>query len=110
MQKYIQINEETLKALVSGKCVEGSLHRDQWTGEITFKPYNRLSRNHKSQDVMLYRSTNGWLKESRQRRKMWISVPKNIGMCRDAVALLAESREMAEFLHERGEEMEGGLV
>ncbi|MBR4919865.1 MAG: hypothetical protein IKZ62_00890 [Prevotella sp.] len=110
MRKNIQINEETLEALISGKCVEGSLHRDQWTGEITFRAYKRLSRNHKVQDVMLYRSANGWLKESRMRRKMWISVPKDMGMCKDAVTMLAECREMAEFLHERGDEMEGGCL
>ena len=46
-KKYIQIEEEVLVRLVEGKYVEGSLHRDKWTGQITFRAYNRQSRKRK---------------------------------------------------------------
>ena len=34
MRKYIEIPLEVLEHLVEGKYVEGSLHRDAWTGKI----------------------------------------------------------------------------
>jgi hypothetical protein len=36
VKKYIELSEEVIARLVSGKCVEGSLHRDKWTGKVTF--------------------------------------------------------------------------
>ena len=44
MKKYIAIEEEVLARLVLGKCVEGRLFRDKWTGVITFNAYNRQPR------------------------------------------------------------------
>ena len=107
MKKYIEISEETVNALLQGKRVEGSLRMTE--RGLAFKTYQRKPRVYNNApDILLYRSANGWLKESKQRRKIWISVPSDMGMCRDAVTMLAECREMAEYLNERGEEMEGG--
>ena len=41
MKKYIIIDEEVIERLVEGKYVEGSLHRDKWTGAITFNAWKR---------------------------------------------------------------------
>ena len=46
MKKYIEIEMGVLERLVDGKCVEGSLRRNEWTGKICFRAYNRQSRNH----------------------------------------------------------------
>ena len=78
MKKLILIDEEVLARLVCGKCVEGSLHRDQWTGAITFKAFNRKPRG--SQDRVICQLESGWLKESSKRIKFFSSVKKELGV------------------------------
>ena len=75
MKKYIVIEEEVLVRLVSGKYVEGSLHRDKWTGMITFNAYNRLPRK-RQKDRMVKKLSWGWVKESMERIKVFGSFPK----------------------------------
>ncbi len=75
MKKYIEIEEEVLVRLVSGKYVEGSLHRDKWTSVITFNAYNRLPRK-RQKDALLKKTPWGWVKESMERIKVFGSFPK----------------------------------
>ena len=79
MKKYIELPEEVIARLVDGKCVEGSLHRDEWTGRVTFKAYNRQNRGRKP-DRLICPLETGWLKESRQRIKFFSSVKKELGV------------------------------
>ena len=75
MKKYIAIEEEVLVRLVSGKYVKGSLHRDKWTGIITFNAYNRQPRKCEK-DRLLKKLPWGWVKESIERIKVFGSFPK----------------------------------
>ena len=75
MKKYIAIEEEVLVRLVSGKYVEGSLHRDKWTGIITFNAYNRQPRKCEK-DRLVKKLPWGWVKESIERIKVFGSFPK----------------------------------
>ena len=77
MRKYVEIPLEVLERLVEGKCVEGSLRRDEWTGKVTFKTYNRQPRLR--HDRVVCQLENGWLKESPQRYKFYNSVKKGLG-------------------------------
>ena len=77
MRKYVEIPLEVMERLVEGKCVEGSLRRDQWTGVVTFKAFNRKPRG--SQDKVICQLENGWLKESPRRIKFYNSVKKELG-------------------------------
>ena len=79
IKKYIQIEEEVLVRLVEGKYVEGSLHRDKWTGMITFNAYNRLPRK-RQKDELLKKTPWGWLKASIERVKRYSSVPKDLSL------------------------------
>ena len=67
---------EVMERLVEGKCVEGSLRRDEWTGKVTFKAYQRQSRTR--QERVVCQLENGWLKESPQRYKFFSSVKKDL--------------------------------
>ena len=60
MKKYIDIPLETLERLVEGKCVEGSLRRDQFTGVITFNAYNRQPRK-RHRDKLIKKLPWGWV-------------------------------------------------
>ena len=77
MKKYIEISEEALARLVCGKCVEGSLHRDQWTGRISFLAYNRQPRK-RQKDLLVKKTPWGWLKASVARYKRYTSVPQDL--------------------------------
>ena len=77
MKKYIELSDEVIARLVSGKCVEGSLRRDEWTGKVTFRAYQRQPREHHERVVC--QLENGWLKESPLRYKFYNSVRKDLG-------------------------------
>ena len=77
MRKYVEIPLEVLERLVEGKCVEGSLRRDEWTGKVTFRAYQRQPRQR--HDRVVCQLENGWLKESPQRYKFYSSVKKELG-------------------------------
>ncbi len=66
-----------MERLVEGRCVEGSLRRDEWTGKVTFKAYNRQPRDRHERVVC--QLENGWLKETPQRYKFFNSVKKSMG-------------------------------
>ena len=66
-----------MERLVEGKCVEGSLRRDEWTGKVTFRAYQRQPRDRHERVVC--HLENGWLKESPQRYKFYTSAKKTLG-------------------------------
>ena len=111
LKKVILIDEETLKALMEGKRVEGAIRKTQ--DGLVFKAYKRQRCGSYQPDTILYQAGCGHLKESKQRYKMWLSVPKAMGMNRAAI-LLADQRdqstEITDYLYDRGNKVEGGLI
>jgi len=93
MRKYIELSEEVIARLVCGKCVEGSLHRDRWTGKVTFRAYQRMPRI-RVQDRMVKKLPWGWVKESIERIKRYSSVPKEMTLA-EKLAVLDEENELA---------------
>ena len=88
MKKFIELSEEVIARLVNGKCVEGSLRRDEWTGKVTFRAFNRQPRK-RFKDVLIKKLPWGWLKESQERIKLFGSFPKDVGTAR-VMSLLDE--------------------
>ncbi len=76
MKKYIELSDEVIARLVEGKCVEGSLRRDEWTGKVTFRAYQRLSRI-RQKDHLVKKLPWGWVRESLERIKVFGSFPKD---------------------------------
>ena len=76
-----------------GKYVEGSLHRDKWTGQITFRAYNRQSRKRKKDKLIRYLE-HGWVKESTKNLKYYESIPKKIGMA-SVISVLERDTKVA---------------
>ena len=81
MKKMIEITEESVARLVQGKCVQGSLRMDELTGRVSFRPYRRLSRT-PGWSKNVHRLEHGWVKESKERIKLFESVPKRLGLLR----------------------------
>ena len=94
MIKKINISEEVVARLVkSNKCVEGSLSYDRETGKITFKAYNRQYRSGELREVTIKTLEFGRIAESRQRIKVYESVPKKIGTQRICSILEREMKD-----------------
>ena len=82
MRIEIEISQEALAAILNGKCVEGRLRKQtSCKGPllvIEFVPYNRKPRG--SQDKVICKLENGWLKESPKRLKFFNSVNKELDL------------------------------
>lgn len=91
MKKYIELTTEVLNRLDEGKYVEGSIHKDQQTGKIIFRPYMRKCR--KAKDRLVCQLEHGWLKESPARYKFFNSVRKDVGLRLLSLAMHRELKE-----------------
>jgi len=94
MKKFITILNaiELLEKIAGGKRVEGVLFKDENTGAITFKAYNRKSKKRWRDRVIRYLE-HGWVKESKERIKVYESIPKIVGTARVIGALDREIEE-----------------
>ena len=94
MIKKINISEEVVARLFkSNKRVEGSLSFDRETGKITFKAYNRQYRSGEPREVIIKNLEFGRIAESRQRIKVYESIPKKIGTQRICSVLEREMKD-----------------
>ena len=100
MRKYIELSEEVIARLVCGKCVEGSLHRDEWTGRVTFRAYQRQPRV-REKDRLVKKLPWGWVKESLERIKVYGSFPKDLGTARVMGLLEDHTRDAKNALIDR---------
>ena len=100
MRKYIELSEEVIARLVCGKCVEGSLHRDEWTGKVTFRAYQRMPRE-REKDRLVKKLPWGWVKESLERIKVYGSFPKDLGTARVMGLLEDHTRDAKNALIDR---------
>jgi hypothetical protein len=96
----VEISEETWARLLTGKRVEGTMGYDTWTGRKTFRMFHRMSRL-KPHDRLIRRMEHGWVKESKERIKVYESVPKELGTARVISILERESSEAKSALIER---------
>ena len=86
--------------LEQGKSVEGSFFKDKESGVLTFRPYNRLSREpgYVPPTVTLYETANGALRQTSKRNKIVVSVKRSLGKLRGATELLSQARELTDYL------------
>ncbi len=95
MKKYIIIDEEVIDRLVEGKYVEGSLHRDKWTGAITFNAWKRKSPKNRKDKLVKK------LKESVKNIKVFGSIPKDLGTAQVMAMLDEHSHDAKDALIDR---------
>ena len=100
MKKYIEIEMGVLERLVEGKRVEGALRRDEWTGRICFRAYNRQPRC-QEKDKLVKKLPWGWVKESQERLKVFGSFPKDVGTARVMRLLEDNTRDAKNALIDR---------
>lgn len=102
MKKYVLLMNglAVMARLDSGRSVEGSLFVDQESGRLSFRPYNRLSREpgYVPPSVTLYETSNGALRQTAQRNKIVVSVKRKLGNIRGAIEILAQARELTDYL------------
>ena len=98
MRKYIEIDEEVLKSIMEGKFVQGSLHYNEQAKRIDFNYYKRKER---VKDKLIAAMEHGWLKESTENFKFFISLKKSIGIARVVAAIEREQRKACGHLMDR---------
>ena len=110
MKVQVEMSNETLQAIMDGKCVEGSLRLQLSSmgthSEVAFRSYNRKPRV-REKDRLVKKLPWGWVKESIERIKVFGSFPKDVGTAqvmglleehtRDAKNALID-RELIEFM------------
>ena len=86
--------------LENGLSVEGSLFKDRESGQLSFRPYNRLSRvpGYVPPSVVLYETPNGSLRQTAKRNKILVSVKRSLGQIRGAAEIMAQARELTDYL------------
>ena len=94
MKKFIFVINaiELLHMLACGKYVQGVLYIDKETGLLTFKAYNRKPRNQGS-DKLVHQLETGWVKESSEKYKLFVSVYKKLGLARILSIIDRETKE-----------------
>ena len=102
MRKFIFIINaiELLQLIMSGKYVQGVLYIDKNTGLLTFRAYNRKPRNQVS-DELVHQLESGWVKESAEKYKLFISVYKKLGLARILSILDRETKEAKNALFDK---------
>ena len=96
MKVQVEMSQEVLAAIMNGKFVEGSLRLQLSSmgthSEVGFRPYNRKPRV-KYHDRVIHRLEHGWVKESKERIKLFESVPKELGTARILAVIDRETKE-----------------
>ena len=100
MKKYIEIEEEVYNRILAGKYVDGSMHKANHSSMLVFRAFNRKPRR-RIKDRLIRILEHGWVKESKQRIKVYESIPKEIGTCRLMSVLDREVKEAKNALMER---------
>ena len=102
MKKFIFIINavELLEKLLMGKRVEGALFIDKGTGRLTFKAYQRKSPQ-RPHCRLIRQLEHGWVKESKERIRVFESIPKELGSTRVMSIIDRETKEVKEALIER---------
>lgn len=86
----VRVDDETWARMTSGRRVEGTIGYDKWTGENDFNAFHRKAK--KLHDKLVKKMPWGWVKESKERIKVYESVPKSLGLEELILTLDAEHR------------------
>jgi len=101
MKMSIEIPDEVLVLLQTGKAIEGTIKMDLMTCGIRFNAFRRKSRERgyvRPSDVTLAESVSGWLKRSVKKNKIFVSVNRSMGNVRSASELMLQAKELTDCL------------
>ena len=76
----VLLDEQTLRVLLEGKRIEGSLFAERVENKLVvrFNPYRRKKPN-RHHDQTLLTLGHGWLRKSAKRYRLHLSIPDNLG-------------------------------
>ena len=100
----IEISNEVLQAINDGRCVVGSLRmaepsKGRKSATYAFRKYNRRAKG-KDGDKLILPLEHGWVKESKERIKVYESIPKVLGNARVADVLARETDDAIEAIED----------
>ncbi len=104
MQKYqiiVEVDEEVFARLKQGKKVPGQMFADAVEEVIKFGAFGHGKKRHK--DLLIKVLEHGWVKESKDRIKVYDSLPKELGLNMILKVLEREMNLAAKALAKRDE-------
>jgi hypothetical protein len=95
----VLLDEQTLRVLLEGKRIEGSLFAERVENKLVvrFNPYRRKKPN-RHHDQTLLTLGHGWLRKSAKRYRLHLSIPDNLGERRVAGLMASETEEAQNFM------------
>jgi len=102
MNFWVKNADEVMATLEKGRRVEGSLYIDPKSKLLSFNPYHRASRQpgYVVPSTVLYETTNGSLRQTARRNKIAVSIKRSLGNDRCAKEMMAQVRELTNYLRE----------
>ena len=98
--KIVNIETFNEQLLAHGR-VEGVAYYDHELHGMAYKAYNRQPIKRRSKDELLHQLENGWVKESSDKYKVFISVYKKLGLARILHIIDRETKEAKTALFDK---------
>ncbi len=89
--------EEVVSRLAEGKTIPGTIFVNPETGRLEFKAFNKSNRK-RQKDRLIHRLEHGWVKESKEKIKIFESVDKALGIPRINEVITRETEEAKRYL------------
>ena len=101
MKILIEISEEACNRLMSGKSVPGLMQKDSTSGSIIFDAWKRKTQKQRRKDKLVHQLELGWVKESPEKYKLFISIYKKLGLARILSIIDRETKEAKTALFDK---------
>ena len=97
----IDISEEAYIRLMSGKSVPGQMKKALATGVITFDDWKHKTKKQRAKDKLVHQLEMGWVKESPEKYKVFMSIYKKLGLPRILSIIDREMKEAKTSLFDK---------
>ena len=97
----VEISEEAYIRLMSGKSVPGQMKKALTTGVITFDDWKHKTKKQRSKDKLVHQLETGWVKESPEKYKVFLSIYKKLGLSRILSIIDRETKEAKTSLFDK---------
>ena len=96
----VEISEETMARMLTGKRVEGTIGYDLMTGKKDFRAFCRKSREpgYQPPSVTVFETESGRLYLTATRDHIHVSSKSSLGRVRSAQNLLMQAKELTDYL------------
>jgi len=100
-EKFITILEEVVTHLNEGKTIPGTIFINPETGKLEFKAFNKRNRK-RHKDKLICHLEHGWVKESKEKIKVFESIDKALGVGKINEVISRETEDAKSHINDWG--------